>query len=82
MKIWKKGPRRWLRFSLLVAPVKKLREVFVLHPVMEKNLSRFLKFVFIFPELASEEDMLNRQKWAKNEKSGFFFGMGGIPDPP
>jgi hypothetical protein len=49
MKIWKKGPRRWLRFSLLVAPVKKLREVFVLHPVTEKNLSWFLKIHFLLP---------------------------------
>jgi hypothetical protein len=62
VKIWKKGPQRWLRFSLLVAPVKKLREVFVIHPVTEKNLSRFLKFIFIFPETASDEDMLNRRK--------------------
>jgi hypothetical protein len=32
-----------------MAPVKKLREVFVLHPVMEKNLSRFLKIHFHLP---------------------------------
>jgi hypothetical protein len=83
MKNWKKGPRRWLRFSLLMAPVKKLREVFVLHPVMEKNLSRFLKFHFICPESPSEDDMMNRQKWVlKFGKSGFWRGIGGIPDPP
>jgi hypothetical protein len=30
-------------------PVKKLREIFFLHPVMEKNLSRFFKIRFILP---------------------------------
>jgi hypothetical protein len=49
-KIRKKGPRRWIRFSLLVAPVKKLREVFVLHPVIEKKISQFLKIRFHLPK--------------------------------
>jgi hypothetical protein len=30
-------------------PVKKMREVFVLQAVMEKNLSRFLKIRFHLP---------------------------------
>jgi hypothetical protein len=60
-----------------MAPVKKMREVFVLHPVTEKNLSRFLKIRIILPKNALK-DMLNWSKW---RKSGFF-GMGGIPDPP
>jgi hypothetical protein len=30
---------------------EKMRDFFVLHPVMEKNLSRFFKIRFIFPEL-------------------------------
>jgi hypothetical protein len=33
-----------------VALVKKLREVFFLHPVMEKKISRFLKISFHFPK--------------------------------
>jgi hypothetical protein len=49
-----KRPRRWLRFSMLMAPVKKLREVFFLHPVMEKNLSRFFKIQFILPGIRFE----------------------------
>jgi hypothetical protein len=44
-----KEPRIWLLFSLLVAPVKKMREVFVLHPVTEKKLSRFFKIRIILP---------------------------------
>jgi hypothetical protein len=50
VKIWKKGPRRWLRFSLLVAPVKKLREVFVLHPVTEKKPLSVFKNSFSFAQ--------------------------------
>jgi hypothetical protein len=64
-----------------MAPVKKLREVFVLHPVMEKNLSRIFKNSFSFAQNPSEEDMLNRQKWVKMGKA-VFFREGGIPDPP
>jgi hypothetical protein len=84
MKNWKKGPRRWLRFSLLMAPVKKLREVFVLHPVTEKKISRFLKFIFICPESASEEDMEQAKMGDFSKKLGkaVFFWEGGIPDPP
>jgi hypothetical protein len=74
MEKWKKGPRRWLLFSLLMELAKKMREVFVLNPVREKNLSLFLKIRFLCPESASEDDMLNRQKWVKFGKSGFFFG--------
>jgi hypothetical protein len=49
----KKGPQRWLLFSLLVELVKKMREVYVLHPVMEKNLSHFLKNRFHLPKISS-----------------------------
>jgi hypothetical protein len=53
-----------------VAPVKNMEEVFVLHPVLNKNLSRFFKIISIFPESASEDKVLNRKK-----TSGFeFFG--------
>jgi hypothetical protein len=86
MKNWKKGSRRWLRFSLLMAPVKKLREVFVLHPVMEKNLSRFLKIHFRSPGIGFGRRHTEQAKmgdFLKNiGESGFFFREGGIPDPP
>jgi hypothetical protein len=45
-EFWQNRARRWIRFSLLMEPVKKLRDFFVLHPVMEKNLSRFFKIRF------------------------------------
>jgi hypothetical protein len=41
---------------------EKMREVFVLHPVMRKTSLGFSKFIFICPESASEED------WSKLEK--------------
>jgi hypothetical protein len=43
LKIWKNRPRRCLRLSLLVTPLKKLKEGFVPHPVLTKNLSRIFK---------------------------------------
>jgi hypothetical protein len=52
MKNWKNRARRWLRFSLLMVPVKKLGEVFVLHPVLNKNLFRFLKIHLCLPRIA------------------------------
>jgi hypothetical protein len=33
----KNGARRWIQFSQLVAPMKNMREVFVLHPVVNKK---------------------------------------------
>jgi hypothetical protein len=51
-----------------MAPVKKLREFFVLQAVTEKNFSRFLKICFHFPKSASEED------WSKSCERGFFGG--------
>jgi hypothetical protein len=41
---------------------EKMREVFVLHPVMEKNLSRFFKIVFICPESLRKK---TGQNWKK-----------------
>jgi hypothetical protein len=73
-KIWKKGPRRWLRFSLLVAPLKKLREVFVLHPVMRKNLSRIFKIHFHFPRIRFERRHGEQAKNGKKLKKWFFSG--------
>jgi hypothetical protein len=65
-----------------VAPVKKLREVFVLHPVMEKNLSRFLKIRFHFPKNGLGRRHAEQAKIGKKLKKRFFFVIGGIPDPP
>jgi hypothetical protein len=81
-KFGKKGPRRWLQFSLLVAPLQKMREVFVIQPVLRKNLSHIFKIHFLFPR-----NFLGRthgetgKKWKKYEKV-VFFALGGIPDPP
>jgi hypothetical protein len=47
----------------MVEPVKKLREVFFLHPVTEKKLSRFFKIRFICPESPSEDDWSELEKW-------------------
>jgi hypothetical protein len=65
-----------------MAPVKKLREVFVLHPVMEKNLSQFLKFIFICPENGLGRRHAEQAKMVKNEKSGFFSGWVVFRTPP
>jgi hypothetical protein len=56
----------------MVAPVKNMREVFVLHPVMNKNLSRFFKIHFRFPRIA-----FGKIDWSKT--CGFeFLGEGGF----
>jgi hypothetical protein len=55
----------------MVAPVKNMEDFFVLHPVMNKNLSRFLKSVSICPESASEDN------WSKLEKRRFCEIGGG-----
>jgi hypothetical protein len=58
-----------------VAPVKKMREVFVLHPVMEKNLSRFFKIHFHFPRIAFGRRHAEQAKMGeKIGKSVFFWG--------
>jgi hypothetical protein len=58
-------------------PVKKMREVFFLHPVTEKNLSRFFKIHFSLPRIAFEIDML-----VKNVAKAVFLAKVVIPDPP
>jgi hypothetical protein len=45
-------------YPLLMAPVKKRGEVFVLQPVLNKKLFRFLKFISVFLETPSENDWL------------------------
>jgi hypothetical protein len=47
----KNEAERQPRFSQLVAPLKKLGEVFVLQPVMNKNLFRFFKFHLRLPRI-------------------------------
>jgi hypothetical protein len=51
-KKWKYGKtetRRWLQLSLLVVPVRKMREVFVIQPVLRKKLSHIFKIHLFFP---------------------------------
>jgi hypothetical protein len=48
-----------------VAPVKKMREVFVLHPVMEKNLSQFLKIHFLSPGIGFRRWHVEQAKMGK-----------------
>jgi hypothetical protein len=57
-----------------MAPVKKLREVFVLQAVMEKNLSRFLKIHFHLPRNGLGRRHVEQAKMGENGKSGFFSG--------
>jgi hypothetical protein len=65
-----------------VAPVKKMRDDFVLHPVTEKNLSQFLKIRFNFPKNDLGRRHAEQAKIGKKNEKGDFFVMGGIPDPP
>jgi hypothetical protein len=82
VKIWKKGPRRWLRFSLLVAPVKKMREVFFIHPVMEKKFSQFLKIHFHLPRIDLGRWHDEQAKMGeKLEKRFFWDGWYSVPPP-
>jgi hypothetical protein len=47
----KNRAKRWLRFSQSLIPVQKLREVIVIHPVTEKNLSRVFKIPSGLPKI-------------------------------
>jgi hypothetical protein len=78
----KKRPQRWLRLSLLVELVKKMRDFFVLYPVMEKNLSQFLKIRFHFPRISSGKGRVEQTKNGENEKRGFVFGKAVFQTPP
>jgi hypothetical protein len=51
----KKWAERWLRFSQLVAPVKKWKRFLFFSPLQTKTSLGFLKFVFVFPESFSEK---------------------------
>jgi hypothetical protein len=67
-------------------PVKKMREFFVLHPIMEKNLSRFLKIHFCSPKIGFRRRHIEQAKmgdFLKNiGESGFFFGKAVFRTPP
>jgi hypothetical protein len=67
----------------MVAPVKKLREVFVLQTRCGENLSHFLKFIFVRPESFRKTTGQNWKKGGFEFLDGrFCMGEGGIPDPP
>jgi hypothetical protein len=61
-----------------------MREVFVLHPVMEKNLSRFSKIHFRLLGILPGKKLVKMAKMAVLSFWGraVFWGKGGIPDPP
>jgi hypothetical protein len=64
--------------------LKKMGEVFVLQPIMNKNLFRFFKFHLRLPRIRF------RRRLIKTEKNNGFVKLGeggfgevsGIPDPP
>jgi hypothetical protein len=80
----KNEAERQPRFSQLVAPLKKLGEVFVLQPVMNKNLFRFFKFHLRLPRIRFSKKRC--QNWKNNGfvkmGEGGFGEVSGIPDPP
>jgi hypothetical protein len=67
-----------------VAPVKNMEEVFFLHPVMNKNLSRFFKICLRFPEIHFERRGVKQTKMGGFEKlgEGGFGEISGMSDPP
>jgi hypothetical protein len=85
MKNGKKGSQSWLRFSLLMALLKKMREVFVINLVMEKNLSWFIKIHFLSPGIDFIRRHTEQEKmgdfFKKYWRKWFFFREGGITDP-
>jgi hypothetical protein len=52
-----------------VAPVKKMKDVFVLHPILNKNLSWILKTISFCLEYFPKID------WSKLAKKKRFFGF-------
>jgi hypothetical protein len=58
-----------------MAPVKKLKDVFVIHPIMEKKFSWFFKIHFGFPKIAF------RNRLVKNVAKVVFLAKVVIPDP-
>jgi hypothetical protein len=58
-----------------MAHVKKMREFFFLHPVMEKNFSRIFKIFFCLPKIAF------RNRLVKNVANAVFLAKVVILDP-
>ena len=78
-RIWKNGPQRCLWFSFLVALLKKMREVFVLQPVLRKNLSQIFKIHVFFPRInLGRRHGETGKKWQKYGKVIFFRGRGVV----
>jgi hypothetical protein len=72
----KKGDERWLRFSLIMEPVKNMKSNFVLHPMMNKNLSQFFKIHLHFPGI-----LFGSRRVEQAKMGGFeFFGEGGFAE--
>jgi len=61
-----------------------MKEVFVLHPVLNKNLSRFFKIHFHLPEIRFGRQLVKLEKTSGFEKlgEGGFGEVSGISDPP
>jgi hypothetical protein len=59
-----------------MAPVKKMGEVFVLQPVLNKNLFQFFKIHLRFPRNAFGKRLV------KNVAKAVFWGKVVILDPP
>jgi hypothetical protein len=61
--------------------LQKLKEGFVLHPVLKKTSLGFLKFVSIFSETDMKDDMVKQEK-TRQKGDNWFFVKRKIPDPP
>jgi hypothetical protein len=65
-----------------MAPLEKLKEVFVLQPVLRKNLSRIFKIRLRLPKNRSEKGRGKTGKNGKTKVKVIFFTKRKIPDPP
>jgi hypothetical protein len=61
--------------------LQKMREVFVLQPVLRKKKSRLFKIHLHLPRICFERRHSEIGKNGKKEKR-FYFQEGGIPGPP
>jgi hypothetical protein len=59
-----------------------MREVFVLQPVLRKNLSRIFKIRLLLPKNRSERGRGKTDKNGKKKEKVVFFKESGIFDPP
>jgi hypothetical protein len=63
----KNEAERWLRFSQMVAPVKKMRDIFFLQPLRKKTSLGFSKFICVCPE------SFLKKNWSNCKNGGFEF---------